>query len=410
MTPVHRAIVRLLSVPVVTWTPLACGDDGSGLARDPFAPRALVSFERYVSLGNSVTSGVQSDGINDSTQSRAYPVLLSAAFGAPAFAIPALAKPGCTAPLVSLIPPRYLGGDESPPPCAGLAAGASGPFHNLAVPGYRVADLLTRPTITDPGDTRALQDLILPPGASAVQAMIALQPTFVTLWIGNNDVLAAALLGQPGLATPVPEFAATFRETLDSIVATGADAAVANVPDPVSVPALLRAPRLSGVVDTLRLLGLTNITVANCDDKAGWFVSLLAVAPALQGASVSIDCDAADPFGADLILAGPGALVDEVAVLRAMVGAYNDSIARAVADAGYALVDAHDFFARAAQAFGPSELVIRLQPFVSADFGPFFSLDGVHPSSFAQRALANAFIDAINAAYPAGVPPLALHE
>ena len=36
-------------------------------------------FVRYVSLGNSLTAGFQSGGINDSTQRQAYPVLVATA-------------------------------------------------------------------------------------------------------------------------------------------------------------------------------------------------------------------------------------------------------------------------------------------------------------------------------------------
>ena len=38
-------------------------------------------FRRYAALGNSITAGFQSAGINDSTQRRAYPVLLAMAMG-----------------------------------------------------------------------------------------------------------------------------------------------------------------------------------------------------------------------------------------------------------------------------------------------------------------------------------------
>ncbi|MGH7546325.1 MAG: SGNH/GDSL hydrolase family protein [Gemmatimonadota bacterium] len=394
MAPVPRPIARILILAAFALAPAACAEDRSGLARDPFAPEADVSFARYVALGNSITSGVQSEGINDSTQSLAYPVLLAGVFGAPDFPIPALARPGCTPPLERLVPPAYVGGD--PAACLGLVPGVIGPFQNLAVPGYESADLFVRPA-TGPGDSRALQDFFLPPGLSAVEAMTALQPTFVTLWIGNNDVLGAALAGVPDSVTPLATFAANLRDVLASIAATEAGAAVANVPDVTAIPALIDAPRMSGLADTLQALGVT-ISVVNCDDKAGWFVSILAVNPALEGGAVGIDCNATDPFGVDSILTA-----SEVDTLQVFVAAYNDSIAAAVADHGFALVDVHDLFTRAAAVFGPSELRIRVVPVPFADFGDFFSLDGVHPSSFAQRVLANAFIDAINSAYAPAV-------
>ncbi len=51
-------------------------------------------FARYVSIGNSITAGFQSGGINDSTQLRAYPVLLAQQAGA-GFEAPLLTRPGC---------------------------------------------------------------------------------------------------------------------------------------------------------------------------------------------------------------------------------------------------------------------------------------------------------------------------
>jgi lysophospholipase L1-like esterase len=392
-----------LTVPLVAVFSVAsavggCARDRSGLARDPFRPEGPDLLATYVALGNSLTAGVQSAGINDSTQTEAFPVLLARRYGTPRFRIPALARPGCTPPLASLTPLAYVDGatgDE----CAFLVPGTTGPFHNLAVPGYRVADLLSRPQV-GPGDARALQELILPPGVSAVEAMAALAPTFVTLWIGANDVLGAALAGQPALATPVDAFARDFRAVLNAIDAAGVrGAAVANLPDLTRIPALLPAPRLGGLADTLRLLGL-NVTVTGCDDKAGWLVSWPALAPALAGDIVTLDCDRADPAAADRILAGPGAPVDEVQALRDRIRAFNDTIAAAVAEHGFALVDVHGAFERlgAPDRLGPIELVASLQP-PALHFGPFFSLDGVHPSGFAQRTIANLFTAAIARTY-----------
>ena len=55
-------------------------------------------FKSYVALGNSLTAGYQSGGINDSTQAQSYAVLLARAMGT-RFAYPALAKPGCPPPI-----------------------------------------------------------------------------------------------------------------------------------------------------------------------------------------------------------------------------------------------------------------------------------------------------------------------
>lgn len=54
------------------------------------------------------------------------------------------------------------------------------------------------------------------------------------------------------------------------------------------------APRMSGLVDTLQPPGLTNITVANCDDKTPRFVSSLA---GPRARLLSLDGVHPSPFG-----------------------------------------------------------------------------------------------------------------
>src|SRR6266478_8696463 len=58
-------------------------------------------FNRYVSMGNSITAGFQSGGINDSTQSQSYAVLLAHAMRSPFF-VPLLGKPGCPPPYTNV--------------------------------------------------------------------------------------------------------------------------------------------------------------------------------------------------------------------------------------------------------------------------------------------------------------------
>src|SRR6266705_7053607 len=58
-------------------------------------------FARYVSMGNSITAGWQSGGINDSTQQQSYAVLLAQAMHAPFFS-PLMNKPGCPPPITNV--------------------------------------------------------------------------------------------------------------------------------------------------------------------------------------------------------------------------------------------------------------------------------------------------------------------
>ena len=70
--------------------------------------------------------------------------------------------------------------------------------------------------------------------------MQARHPTFVSLWIGNNDVLGVThQFGQPG--QPGPGDSATwlpgqYSEILDSIEAEGANAVLFSVADVAVIP------------------------------------------------------------------------------------------------------------------------------------------------------------------------------
>src|SRR5881227_1352529 len=55
-------------------------------------------FQRYVAMGNSITAGFQSGGINDSTQQQSYVALVAGKMGSP-FYYPSLTKPGCPPPI-----------------------------------------------------------------------------------------------------------------------------------------------------------------------------------------------------------------------------------------------------------------------------------------------------------------------
>ena len=66
-----------------------------------------------------------------------------------------------------------------------------------------------------------MHDLILRDGEhTALEQAIGLQPTFVTMWIGNNDVLNAALAGTPveGVTmTPVATFEQLYNTALGAL-------------------------------------------------------------------------------------------------------------------------------------------------------------------------------------------------
>jgi len=107
----HIAASLLLALPIVA----GCKSDDTLNSPNVIDPM----FRRYAALGNSITAGFQSVGINDSTQRRAYPALLAAAMGT-SYTYPSLNMPGCPPPLTNNVILTRVGGG-TPSTCAPVA-------------------------------------------------------------------------------------------------------------------------------------------------------------------------------------------------------------------------------------------------------------------------------------------------
>src|SRR2546429_5761536 len=131
----------------------AVGCSNDDLITSPVPPyKGGAMFQRYVAMGNSITAGFQSGGINDSTQQQSYAVKLSAAMGGDKFYRPSLTIPGCPPPIDTLFTasgtPHRLGRTAAPPfrlPSAPLPP----PISNVAGPGgTRFHPFSPGPTVT----------------------------------------------------------------------------------------------------------------------------------------------------------------------------------------------------------------------------------------------------------------------
>lgn len=363
-------------------------------------------FTSYVSMGTSITAGFQSDGINDSTQLQSYAVLLAQQMGTPFFA-PLMNRPGCPPPLTNIyaqtrVPPTV------PNDCALRKAQAVPPpyISNVAVPGAKVVDALDNLDAT--GNPNALTTFFLG-GLTQFEMLRRARPTFVTVELGANEVLGAATddvdAGNTAKITPVATFEAQYGELLDSLEAANPQGVVlVGVPNVALVPFFSRG----SYFHTIANRGPTDVTPdtfppnflvnPNCAAAAGGDFVLIpfpagaarvAFAKANPGVLVGVDC--ADDVN---ILAA------ELTALTDAVNGYNAFIADEATSRGWVYLD-------------PNALLAALPPgtipqfpntppratSVTIPFGPFFSLDGIHPSAVAHKAVANALIPVINVAY-----------
>jgi lysophospholipase L1-like esterase len=396
----------LIALPLLA----GCRSDESLKEPDVIDPM----FRRYVSLGNSITAGFQSAGINDSTQQRSYAALLGAAMQTP-FVRPSLQGRGCVPPFTNNVTQARVGGGTAA--TCDLRATPTARPNNLAVPGARVQELLSN-FGTPVSASNALTTFILG-GKTQLERMQEAKPTFVTLWIGNNDVLGAftnsANPGNPALITPEALFIAQYDSVLDAIEATGAKAALVSVANVTNTPfasagAIYYCLKNGGCPAPLppqnpALAGIPTFTVnANCAPPGGlqvlvpWTVGLAKVSAAIGGTPSSINCTVDNEVITPTELGG----------LVTAITAFNTHIQSEATARGWAFVDINAPLA-ALRADGtipafPNVAGALVSPPQPVTFGPIFSLDGVHPSSTAHRLVADSVASAINAHYGTNLP------
>ncbi len=135
-------------------------------------------------------------------------------------------------------PSPTIGGDPIAP-----YEGNTGELNNFGVPGILLGQLLTPATggpQSDPAFNPFYWRFASAPGSSTILGdVIATQPSFFTLWIGNNDVLGYAISGasNPGLLTSEQDFQTQFNAVITQLLNnTSASGVVATIPPVSTVP------------------------------------------------------------------------------------------------------------------------------------------------------------------------------
>jgi lysophospholipase L1-like esterase len=387
----------------------ACSDEelfppGNRFVVDPL-------FERYVSMGNSITAGFQSGGINEATQVQSYAVLLANAMGTTFYA-PLMNVPGCPALYTNV----FTQTRASAIPCALRKVPPVPPpyINNTAVPGAEVIDIYNN---LDPSSNANALTTFFLGGLTQTQMMQRVQPTFVTVWIGNNDVLGAATNSANGgdstLITPVATFTANYTAMLDSIDDAGPNGGVlVGVANVTSIP-FFSAGAVYWAIDNGLVPGAsfppTMVVNANCAPST--------VIPGARGDSTLVPF----PYGGLLLAtaaAGAPAVLDcsdgtaqivapaEVIKLVTTVAQYNGFISAQATARGWAYLDPNAALDSLRTVGGTVFRSFPLfgQACTTNPFGSAFSCDAVHPSATTHRLIANKLREAINAQYNTTIP------
>jgi lysophospholipase L1-like esterase len=369
-------------------------------------------FKSYVALGNSITAGYQSGGILDSTQRQSYAKLLAGQMGTQ-YHYAALSAPGCPPPIANGLTGARLGGATAPPCALRTSASVTDILNNVAVPGARVLDPTSATTVA----SNALTTFILG-GKTQVQRALDANPTFATIWIGNNDVLEAGASGvlvpTAGVSPGIVSTQAQFQTSYDAMIQQLTDS------EPNIKGVLIGVVQVAGIplYSSGALIAATPAYQAQISAAAGKPVT---IDPNCTGSAslvsvpqliIQIRANTHPPLISCQPGSVPGTLVGDIFVLdateQATLGAtitgYNNYI-KSKADAiGFAYYDPNVLLA-AQRANGAIPAFPNFGS-ATATFGTLVSLDGIHPAAAAHKLIANDLIALINTKYGTTLTPV----
>lgn len=398
------------------------------------------NFSNYVAVGNSLTAGFQSGALYESAQQFSYPELLARQFyDKEAFTQPLISDPGIGGriELTSLNP---LGTTRNQQQGQPINQGQK-PFSNLGVPGAVLADYanpgnagMLKERATNPSHPAfnpfysiVLEESELAKDAPSIHAQVAKQnPSFITFWLGNNDVLGFVTSGGEGQGiTPPSQFSQLYQASAQLMQSTDADVVLYNIPDVTSIPFvfLLRAQlEQQGAITfnqttqsyqmvtqqgnfdiyinvdgTPEVMRQDDFLLLSAQDYFGQVQAGNAPPPIQPQNAIP------DQLVLDGNLATPSTPDSELEQAAGAVMQYNASIRNIASAFNFALVDVNSIFNQIIANFqnggGYQAGELTLQPVP----GSLFSFDGVHISNRGSAVVANETIEVINDFYGADV-------
>lgn len=438
-----------------------------------------VDFSNFIAIGNSLTAGYADGALYMSAQQNSYPALIAQQISMAGSEV-SFSQPMVNDDLGGLLlagnqiaenrlelvltqsgfsPSRVQG---NPTTDITQSIASSGPYNNLAVPGAKSFHLLS-PTYGDlsgvaGGTANPYYVRFSQANQSVLQAAIAQNPTFFTLWIGNNDVLGYATSGGAmDQITDVNTLTGSIDALLQGLTSTGAQGVVANIPNVTDIPYFTTVPNQPIPLDQANAdalntayasynTGLDQLVVASVlsaeeadlrkinfvagnnapvtldptlTDLTGINPALLSMRQVKPGElhtlpAASVVGTLADPNNPASVI-GLGVPLDhqyvlslqELEAITTATADYNSAIATLSAQYNVPMVDMNSFF----QSVANTGLVWNGADY-SVDFvsGGLFSLDGVHPTQKGYALIANHFIEAMNQSYDVSIPILDINN
>ena len=259
------------------------------------------------------------------------------------------------------------------------------------------------------------------PGTStALGDAAAANPTFSVIWTGMEDIFDYARKGGYGTTiTSVSVFEARLDSILQTLIGSNGQGVIANIPDITSFPfytliayngAELTQAKADSLNDIYQLSGLTHINFVEGDNA---FIVGDPAAPSgvrhLQNGEyivLNVDIDSLQCYFMGILFQPIpdyySLIADEMTFINAAIQDYNNVIQQKANEYNIPMVDMNTYFQTVEQGVLWDGVEFDAE-FVS---GGFFGLDGYHPTQKGYAMLANQFIEAINNAYQASIPPV----
>jgi hypothetical protein len=354
-------------------------------------------LNRYVSMGSSLSMGFASGGLTADGQRAAWPAQLAARAGVD-FGLPLIDAPGCPPPLVTPLG-NLRRADNSifgtPTTCASSSAGVSLPEQNVSISGATAEHAVALTPLNNAKDP--LYSRVLAGNQTQLRAVEAMNPTFVSVEFGANEVLPA----MSGLVSDASAggFLSSFTQIANELrQRTSAKVLMALLPSDVrKFPAIRTGPE---VASQRAAFATRNVSVnANCDASANYVTLIGKILPALVtgAARAATGLGPADLSCSDIAGQRDGILTPgDITTLNAAVKLINDIITDRANTNNYALFSLGSLYdtVKDGVPFDLNAILTSTTP-----FGTLMSHDGIHPSPAGHAILASAAQAGIVAKY-----------
>ncbi|WP_223598337.1 G-D-S-L family lipolytic protein [Chryseobacterium sp. GVT01B] len=268
-----KIIISTIAVSALLFTVTSCNTDFDTDVKDIQVTKGDADFTKYISLGNSLTSGYRDGALYSSGQNESYPSMIAAQMklaGGGDFKQPLMPNdvggfnnlPGFPGKLNL----QVVNGALAPVPSGAAAAldvlSGGGTYNNMGVPGAKSFHLVAPGYGSQAGLlTGTANPYFVRFASSATTSVLAdamaQKATFFSLWIGNNDVLSYATNG--GTNSQTVGGVTTYTP---ATVQTGNTNPTTYKSNDISDPALL-AGSIKAVLDGLKSVGTTKGVIAN---------------------------------------------------------------------------------------------------------------------------------------------------